>query len=1165
MYGITAIILAVMLMFGASSPAVSSVDLSTDEGEYAPAELGAVSPVITSIEPCREGLKVSWQAVSGVGRYRVYRWYSDGRGWVARQETDLLSYIDQNVVSGNTYRYRVVGISASGSVLTPTALLSFEYYALSQITSAECTANGIRISWTKDENIPSVALYRLTNGVWKHIVTSYGSSYLDKDVAQVGEYRYTVRAVSDSGVFLTDFFDEMGYSVTRCISPVLSAANAFGGVKVSWGAVEGAQAYRVFCKTDGGSWTRIGDTSDTSLLHTGAVSGQTYTYTVRCLSADGKSYTSYFDTTGKSVLYVASPVLLSADGSDSGVRISWQPSAGAVGYRVFRRNSSGGWSGLANTTATSYLDTTASAGTTYTYTVRCLNAAGTYASSFDDAGVSGRYLSAPVAAVSSGVDGVDIRWNAVSGAEKYRVYTYGAKGWTRLTDTAGMSYTDTEAVSGNTYTYTVRCINADATEFTSGFLSGKSVRYIAAPTVTVENTLDGMKISWTKSAGAEKYRLYTYRGGWVRLTDTTATSYIDKSVKSGAEATYTVRCLNAAATAFTSAFRPGVSNMRVSAPDFTLTRNDDSVTVGWNAVPGAELYRVYVRSGSTWLRLTDTTDTSYTDTTVISGGTYTYTVRCLNAEATTFTSGCPAGKSIKFVETPHITKAASVYEGVSLSWNAVGGAAKYRVFRKNGESWTRIGEITGTSFTDTQAVSGATNTYTVRCVNAAGSAFESSFDPIGVSVDYIAAPKDITAVCIGNSLKISWTPSDGAERYRVYYYEDNGWKKLTETTGSSVTDSSVISGRTYVYTVRCITADGTRFTSDFNRDGVSCTFVAVPSLTTPGLAKNGVILAWSKPDGAEKFRVYRKENGSWKRLTDTTAASVTDATVTSGNTYEYTVRCLSADAKRFTSDFDPTGVSIYYVAAPKMLDLEATPRFVKITWSQPAGAQNYRFYKKINGSWTRLADTASNSYTDTDVSVGSTYAYTVRVIDKDATRYESGFDPDGFIVTVVSNVSDFRYYDQTQYDYPYGDDTIAGSGCGPTAFAMVASTLTGKTVTPIDAVEWCGNNYYIYNAGTRWDYFGVAASRFGVKLESQVGAYEFDKVIAALKKGKLVISSQGAGRFTKGGHFIVLAGLDEKGKIIVFDPNGGNHFVGTSFTEDEITEAGTQYWIFDKK
>ena len=300
-------------------------------------------------------------------------------------------------------------------------------------------------------------------------------------------------------------------------------------------------------------------------------------------------------------------------------------------------------------------------------------------------------------------------------------------------------------------------------------------------------------------------------------------------------------------------------------------------------------------------------------------------------------------------------------------------------------------------------------------------------------------------------------------------------------------------------------------------------------------------------------------------MAETTDTYYVDDDIESGHRYRYTVRCITSDGTSFTSDCDTTGVSIYYVSPPKLLDAQTDFGSATISWSKPSGAARYRVYKRVSGSWRRLGDTTSNSYTDDDVSVGETYKYAVRVVSSDGEDFYSGFDPDGFIVTVFAQTSDFVYYDQGDYSYPYGDDTIAYSGCGPTCFAMIASTILGKRITPIDAVKWCGNSYYVYNVGTRWDYFTAASDHFGIKMERQLSSSQFSSVITALKQGKYVISAQSSGIFTSGGHFIVLSGITSDGRIIVHDPNGGNHYVGTSFAQSSITASGTQYWVFDKK
>ena len=858
------------------------------------------------------------------------------------------------------------------------------------------------------------------------------------------------------------------------------------------------------------------------------------------------------------------PVITSAVDTAQGIKITWNMPEGVSSAALYRKPNGGSWTRIATTSDTSFIDTGATGYGIFTYTMRSLNASGGFMyDDYDRTGVTVKRLEAPVFSVANASNCVKISWNAVEGADAYRVYYYGSRGWTKLTDTTETSVLDCKVSSGYTYTYTVRCINADGTAFTSGYLEGRSVHYIAAPVISgMTNTETGVKLSWDAVKGAVKYRVYYYgRNGWTRMADTTATSYLDNDVSSGYTYTYTVRCINSDGTAFTSWFNDGVKHMFLAPPSFRVGYAPDGVTVSWPAVRGAVNYRVYRYGANGWAKLTDTPETSVTDKDVVSGITYKYTVRCLSADGTKPVSDYFAGKSLKYMPAPKISRIENTKTGVSLEWNTVAGAAKYRVYhRAAGGSWTRLADTSANTYTDTSAVSGTSYDYTVRCINAAGSSFESGYYEDGASILCLASPGNIRAVCSGNGIKVSWDAVRGAVKYRVYYYGRKGWTKLCDTAETSTIDTDVASGYVYRYTVRCVSADGANTLSDFDSVGASCDYHTVPALNALENTKDGVHISWKASKGAAKYRVYYYGRNGWTKLTETTGTEVTDSDVSSGHNYRYTVRCISADGKSFTSDFDHDGKKIYYVAAPKLVGSEIAARHITFTWSKSAGAAKYRVYKKVNGSWKRLAETDSNTYTDRDVRFGGTYVYTVRCLNS-ASDFVSGFDPEGFILTISGDA--FVYYNQGDYDYPYGDDTIAYSGCGPTCFAMVASTLLGKTVTPIDAVKWCGNDYYMPNVGTYWSYFEAASNHFGVKLEGD--SENIDDAIAALKKGKYVISSHKAGRFTTVGHFIVLAGLDANGKIIVYDPNGGNHFVGVSFTRDEINESGTHYWYFDEK
>ena len=159
------------------------------------------------------------------------------------------------------------------------------------------------------------------------------------------------------------------------------------------------------------------------------------------------------------------------------------------------------------------------------------------------------------------------------------------------------------------------------------------------------------------------------------------------------------------------------------------------------------------------------------------------------------------------------------------------------------------------------------------------------------------------------------------------------------------------------------------------------------------------------------------------------------------------------------------------------------------------------------------------------------------------------------------------HYLQTDYgNIPYGGGSIASSGCGPTSFAMIASYLTGTTITPIDAISWCGNSYYKPGVGTYWSYFQAASDHFGCGAVTQTS--DPNQVLQALSEGHPVISSQRAGLFTSGGHFIVLRGVTAGGKVLVNDPNDSSSKNYINWEFDMMTEVhatANAYWIFAKK
>ena len=352
--------------------------------------------------------------------------------------------------------------------------------------------------------------------------------------------------------------------------------------------------------------------------------------------------------------------------------------------------------------------------------------------------------------------------------------------------------------------------------------------------------------------------------------------------------------------------------------------------------------------------------------------------------------------------TPKISKTENVNGGVKLTWSKVKGAEKYRVYYKGSKGWTRMVDTTSTSYIDKDVSSGKNYTYTVRCINSSATKFTSGYDSKGTKATFIAVPKITKAESVDGGVKISWNKSSGAEQYRVYYKGSKGWTRMVDTTSTSYIDKDVSSGKNYTYTVRCINSSATKFTSGYDSKGTKATFIAVPKITKAESVDGGVKISWNKSSGAEQYRVYYKGSKGWTRMVDTTSTSYIDKDVSSGKNYTYTVRCINSSATKFTSGYDSKGKSIKYVSAPEISKTESTYNSITLNWDNVNGAEKYRVYRRGEKGWSRLFDTTSTTFTDTNLYADTEYTYTVRCINSSANKFTSGYNSKGFTVTTLS-------------------------------------------------------------------------------------------------------------------------------------------------------------------
>jgi len=190
------------------------------------------------------------------------------------------------------------------------------------------------------------------------------------------------------------------------------------------------------------------------------------------------------------------------------VGLQWNPVAGATHYTVKRSATSGGpWQVmLSNITGTTFLDVTATPGTSWFYVV---SASGQGGEGPDSAELSITPLAAPAGlSATPGNGSVTLAWTPAAGATGYTVRRSATPGgpYTVVGGPAAASFTDSSAANGTTWFYIVTATSPAAESAPSNEASATPVGSLPAPAgLTATPAGTSATLSWTPVPNARSY------------------------------------------------------------------------------------------------------------------------------------------------------------------------------------------------------------------------------------------------------------------------------------------------------------------------------------------------------------------------------------------------------------------------------------------------------------------------------------------------------------------------------------------------------------------------------------------------------------------------------------------------------------------------------------
>lgn len=349
-------------------------------------------------------INIQWKKTSNATHYKIYYKPYGGKKWtgLATVSGNTTSYThtaskSKPIVVGQKYTYTVKGYNSkykTNGKYDAKGLTTYTKPTTVQLKKASLNSDkaSVTVTWNKIGSGDRYVVFRKTPGSsWTRLATLTDkniTSYTDKKPVLGKTNTYTVRSYySKTKVYGN--YNSKGVSV-NVPKPVVpgqpklkkATAESYDRVKLTWNKASNATAYRIYYRTNGGSWKSAGDVdaNTTSFIHSGLKENTRYTYTVKAYNKNSKKWGSYdkkgLTVTTPKIATPSQPKLksISAPAHDK-VKITWGKSSNAEGYCIYYRKLGGPWVEVtyvdANTT--SYVCDGLDADTSYTFTVRAFN------------------------------------------------------------------------------------------------------------------------------------------------------------------------------------------------------------------------------------------------------------------------------------------------------------------------------------------------------------------------------------------------------------------------------------------------------------------------------------------------------------------------------------------------------------------------------------------------------------------------------------------------------------------------------------------------------------------------------------------------------------------------------------------------------------------------
>ena len=411
-----------------------------------------------------------------------------------------------------------------------------------------------------------------------------------------------------------------------------------------------------------------------------------------------------------------------------------------------------------------------------------------------------------------------------------------------------------------------------------------------------------------------------------------------------------------------------------------------SVTLNWEDVEGENSY-VILRDGEI-IYTTAADVTTYTDTNLTAATSYKYEIKAVNDSS----ESEPATVEVTTDEEqqPTLPPAPSNFStsdvtshSVTLNWEDIDGENSYVILR-DGEI-VFVTEANVTSYTDNNLTAGTTYTYGIKSVNSAGG---SEIVTVEVATDEEttppADPSNIESVNVtSHSVTIKWQDnSDNESGFEIYRNDLLLFTAAADTT--EYTDDNLTAGTDYLYIVKAVNEAGKSegISLEVTTPSETQTPAAASDLNVTEISQNSITLVWSdNSDNETGFKIIRNKEEIF--VTEANVTTYTDTNLTEATTYEYEVKAFNDAGESAPTEMlsVTTKEKVVELSIPANLTAtDVSTKSVTLGWEDLSDDESG--FKIIrDGNLIFTTDANVTTYTDTNLSAGTTYEYEVIATD----------------------------------------------------------------------------------------------------------------------------------------------------------------------------------------